>query len=283
MICHMENMILSSIREIFSSAVNDVFICRDLNSPTGACYTLLVVKDRTCTRKLISVFENSEKIVQKDSTPFICSFSENEFLYYLFDYRPERRLSLFAEGQMVSSYEWEEICINLVMECLSCALPYPLLYLVLNQDNIQLEKDNSIYFTLYFDLSELDVAKDEASCADLCVKLMLGIFQNKTKKKLKSFELLQKKEERNAYRDFPELYRDIRITQNPYTKIPIFKRMKSLWQKNKDQAFRILLVLSVTLVILALIVLISQVIFGNVPVFRIFERCFDKIGTEKLN
>ncbi|MPN10227.1 hypothetical protein SDC9_157522 [bioreactor metagenome] len=79
------------------------------------------------------------------------------------------------------------------MEVLSCGYPYPLLYLILKQGNIHLEKDNSVFLTPYLDLSELDETKTEADCAGLCANEVLSILQTDTKRKLKSFELIRKK------------------------------------------------------------------------------------------
>jgi hypothetical protein len=282
MIYHAENMILSSIREVFCGKVNDVFICRDLNSPTRRCYTLLVIKDRSCAKSFLMVLENNEKSQSVDGQPYLCRFTQNEDLCFVFEYREERRLSAFGQGQMTSAYIRERICVNLLMECLSSPLPNPMLYLVLTQNNIHIEKDNSIYFTPYFDLSELKEDIGEAVCAKICAGVLLELLESGTRKKLKSYELIRKKLERNAYQSFPELYMDIRATEIPETNLNFRERLAEFWKKIRDPLFRLLLILSVIAAIVALICIICQIIFGDIPFLRIFQHSFDVIGTETL-
>jgi len=282
MIYYTGKMVLSSIREVFWGEMNEVLICQDLNSPTHICYTLLVIKDRNCARKMLSVLENSEKNMPEDRNPYLFRFSQNELMCFVFDYQSERRLSAFAVGQMTSMQIRESICINLVMECLSSPLPYPLLFLALEQDNIHIGKDNSIFFSPYFDLSELDETKGEASCTKSCVGILLNLLEGSQQKKLKSYELLRKKRLRNAYQSLPELYRDIKITALPEKKLTFRARLAGFWQRNRDLMFRVLLVFCVAIVIVTLLFLISQLIFGDIPFFRLFSHCFDVIGTESL-
>lgn len=282
MIYHAGDMVFSSIREVFCGRENDVLICRDINSPTGKCYTLLVIKDRSCAKKLLSIFEKNEKSLPEGVTPYILNFTQNDMLCFVFDYRQERRLSAFVKGQMTSSYTKERICINLLMECLSNPLPYPLLFLVLTQGNIHIEKDNTVYFTPFFDLSELNEAKDESSCAKVCAELLLGMLQGNSRKQLKSYELITKKVARNAYQSIPALYMDIKITAIAEKGQKFPARVKKLWNNNKDRLFRVLLFLCVAAVIIALVCLLSQLIFGDIPFLRLFEHSFDVIGTQTL-
>ncbi|MDR2770972.1 MAG: hypothetical protein LBB57_02925 [Clostridiales Family XIII bacterium] len=279
MIFYAGDMVLEPVREVFDGPKNGVSICRDLQSPIGAHYVLLRVKDRTLARRLIAIFEHSERILSEGVSPYVACFTQNELLCYLFDYREERRIGLFAPGQIGSSAAWESVCVNLVLECLSSPIPFPLLSLSLAPDNVHLEKDGAIFFTPYYDLSQLSDADDESVCARRCVELMLSLLP--TKGHLKSAELMRKKLLKSAFRSLPELYRDIKVTELP--KKRKFKAyMADLWRHNKDRLFSLMLVLCVIAAIFAVIVLLSQLIFGNVPILRIFERCFDVIGLRSL-
>lgn len=283
MIYYADNMVLNTIREVFCGESNDVLICRDINSPMQMCYTLLAIKDRECAKKVLRVFDQFDKTSLEQEQPYLKCFTNNELLCFLFPYRDERFLHSFLEGQMINVYVREETCINLTMEVLSCGYPYPLLYLILKQGNIHLEKDNSVFLTPYLDLSELDETKTEADCAGLCANEVLSILQTDTKRKLKSFELIRKKIAKSTYRSLPELYRDIKLTALQGKKLKLSKRLKAWWRRNRDILFRILLVICVIVVIITVIVLISLFIWGDVPLFRLFEHSFDVIGTEKLN
>ena len=100
---------------------------------------------------------------------------------------------------------------------------------------------------------------------------------------MKSFELIWKKMSKNAYRGFPELYQDIRLTALPPTKPSLKNKICSFWKMNRDRFFHLLLVLCVLLIVAAVIILISQAIFGDVPLLRLFHHTFDVIGTENLH
>ena len=167
------NMLLSPIWEAFRGPVNDVVVCRDLKSPVGARYTLLVVRDRACVKQMLTVFDQSERVSSEGRPPYLLRFAQGDELCFVFEYREERKLSAFAAGQMTTPILRETVAVNLVMECLSSPLPYPLLQLVLTQDCVQIEKDNSVYFTPLVDLSELDPSATEAECAACCAQLLL--------------------------------------------------------------------------------------------------------------
>ena len=274
-------MILSPVREIFHGPVNDVIVCQDLRSSTRACYMLIAVRDRETAKRLLQVLQNSQRETG-DRQPCIRMFTENELLCLLFEYRPERRLDRFAAGQLLTPQSRERVCVNLVMECLSSPLPFPLLYLALERENVHLLQDDGVYFTCCFDLSRLDESVGEAQCTDRCVQLLLSLLRKQSRRQLKSFELLRKKSERGAYTSLPELYRDIRISALPERKASVRERAEGFWERNKDLFFRILLRLSVAVGLIALIILISQLIFGGFPLLRLFQNTFEVIGTENL-
>ena len=286
MIYYPQGMELEVVSRVFHGSVNDVDVCRDRLSASGAMYTLLAVHDRDCARKMLSVMEENRR---SGECPCLLRFSQNETLLFLFPYREERKFSAFARGQMTSPAAGEDICIRLVMECLSGGLPWPLLYLVLEQDCVQIAKDNTVYFTMTLDLQALDPTRTERHCVSACAQILLDFLAGPVaggkprRKALKSFELIRKKMSKNAYTGFPELYQDIKVTALPPVKPGLRSRWRIFWQSNRDRLFRLLLVLCVLLAIAAVVILISQLIFGDVPLLRLFRHTFDVIGTENLH
>ena len=287
MVYYPQGMELEVISQIFHGSVNDVVVCRDRLSGSGTLYTMLVVHDRACARKLLTVMEESRRTGE---SPCLLYFSQNEAMLFLFPYREERKFSAFAGGQMTSPEAGEAICVNLVMECLSTGLPWPLLYLVLEQDCVQITKENTVYFTMILDLKDLEPARTEKNCVYNCAQLLLDLLSGavagggrRRRKNLKSFELIRKKTDKKAYTGFPELYQDIKVTALPQVKPSKRSKLRIFWQNNRDRLFRILLVLCTLLVIAAAVILISQLIFGDVPLLRLFRHTFDVIGTENLH
>jgi len=293
LVYHTGDMTLHSVRSILKNEVNDVVICQDQDSPARPYYTLVAVKDRDTAKTLLSIFESQPRDAfepdESRSPAFIKCFSHKEQLCYLFEYNEERNLDAFCEGQITSQVIRERICINIVLSCLSSPLPFPLLFLLLEQRQLHIEKDNTIYFTPYFDLRRLDPKKTETHCTIECVRLLLDILQKKnaggrsSRASLKSYELLRKKIDSRSCRHFTELYRDIKISALPEKKPKMFKRIRAFWERNKDFLFRIILVLSIIALVLAVIMLASYLIFGDFLLFRLFGGSIDKIGTEQMN
>lgn len=281
MVYEAEGMVLHTVNEALAGSVNDVVVCQDMATPARPYYRLLVVKSPETARRMLTVFAESQKPRATETDGLLKVFSQGEELCFLFPFRAERRMRAFAPGQLTSGRVREAMAVNMAMECLSSPLPWPLLYLVLMQDSVSITAANEIYFNPGVDLEGLDAAKGEADCVNLCVRILLDYLDGGSKK-LPSFVLMHKKLERHAYQSFPELYRDIRVSMLPEKKPTLWQRVKGWWYRNKDVLFRVLLVLCALLVLVALVILISQLIYGDVPLFRIFENRFERIGTETL-
>ena len=289
MIYYPDGMELEEGSVVFQGSVNDVIICRDRRSAAGTLYTLLSVHDRDCARKMLQVMENRR---DEGQSPCLFQFSQNETLLFAFPYREPRKFSDFARGQLTSARVSESICVNLVMECLSSPLPWPLLYLVLEQDGVQITKENAVYFDIAVDLRELKPELTEKQCVSSCARLLLELLSAPVvtgrrgrgrRKPLKSFELIRKKSGRGAYNMFPELYHDIKLTALPGRRTSLKKRAAGAWNRNRDILFRILLAVCILLLLCAAIMVVSQIIFGDIPLLRLFQNCFDVIGTENLH
>lgn len=287
MVYYPNGMELEVISEVIRGSVNHVFVCRDRLSTAGTMYTVLDIHDRACARDMLRVMEGNEKTGE---SPCLFTFSQNESLLFVFPYREERKFSAFAKGQVTSSVVGEEICINFVVECLSTGLPWPLLYLALDQDNVQIAKDNTVYFNYALDLAQLDPELRERACVVRCAYILMDLLtdtagggRSKRRRKLKSLELIRKKMSKKAYTGFPELYYDIKLTALPRKKVGLIDRIRGVWNRNRDLLFRILLVICVLLLLAATVMLVSQLIFGDIPLLRLFRNCFDVIGTENLH
>ena len=286
MVYYCERMELEVVSHLFHGSVNDVAVCRNRLSPAGALYTLLIVHDRTCARTMLQIMENGER---SGESPCVTCLTQNENLIFVFPYREERKFSAFARGQAASAGGAEAIGINLVMACLSSGLPWPVLYLALEQDCVQISRENSVYFTLNLDLKNLDPAKNERRCVSGCAQLLLDLLdisggkKRRAGKQLKSHELIRKKSAKNAYGGFPELYQDIKLAALPTQKVGLKRKIVGIWRRNRDRLFRVLLVICILLVLVALAMLVTQLIFGEIPWLRLLRHTFDVIGRENLH
>jgi hypothetical protein len=280
-VIRVDEMMLKCVSVILESEANIVWGCRDIRAIGQPYYTLLIVTDREIARTLVSVFAMSEKETMEPS--YLRSFLWGEHLCYLFPYRKERRLADFVAGQITEPAVSENICVNMLLACMESSLPYPLLFLEFEQDLVHIEKDNSVYLTPNFDISQLDPSIDESNCVVRCARIMLDILSLNRKKRLKSRKLLSRKIERQAYTRFSEVYHDIKLTILAEKKESVLRRLFKYLGARKDRIFRVILVLSVVCFVVALVMLISYLIFGDFVLGKIFGHNLNTIGTERLN
>lgn len=274
-----QRMKLECVRVVKESDINDILICQDLNTSAGNLYTLLVIKEHQIAKKYLEVFQQAGMSAQ-DS--YIDSFSDRGALCMAFEYKQERPLRDFYMGESYTLAECESICINVIMTCITSNLPYPILYLLLKQEQLHLSKDHTVYFSYQVDLAQLDPEKTQRDCAVACASILRELLRPKASQKAFSYRLLEKKISRKSYDRFTELYKDIRITAVPKKKRGIRKRIKAWFVRRQDGLFRLLLCICLFLAILALVSLISQLLFGDIPWLRILFNGFKTIGTESL-
>lgn len=278
MIYRSERMTLHSIMDVFQGEVNDVVICEEVTKGRGSYYTLLAVKDHETVKKLLRIIEQSDRTMDCCVDMFSC----NGRFCMVFPFTKERRLNDFYMADAVSLAVCEEICLSLLLQCMSSTLPYPLLELVIKQGQIHLLKDNSIVLGYCLDLSELDENRGQKECTMQCAICVMELLQQKEGRKNVSYQLLQKKIPKQSYQDFRELYKDIRLTKTRIQKTGLKNRWKSIWRRNEYWICRALFYLIVIMILVVAAMFIFDVIWGENPFFRFFINPFKYIGTESL-
>ena len=279
MLYQSQKMKLECVRTVKKNDINDILICQDLNTAARNLYTLLVIKEHQTARQYLEVFERAG-MSARDS--YIDSFSDRGALCMVFEYKQERPLRDFYMGESYTLAECETVCINVIMTCITSNLPYPLLYLLLKQEQLHLSKDHTVYFSYQIDLAELDPEKSERDCAVACASVLRELLRSKASQKAFSYRLLEKKISRKSYDRITELYKDIRIAGVSGQKQGIRKRIKAWFARRQDGLFRILLCICLVLGVLALVSILFQLIFGDIPWLRILFNGFKTIGTETL-
>lgn len=278
MIYQSDRMALRSVMDVFQGEINDVMICEEIYGTRECYYTLVAVKDHETVKKLLRIIKHSEK----GEDCCVDMFSSNNRFCMVFPYVKERRLADFYMAKAIPLEQCEEICLNLLLQCMSSPLPYPLLELVLKQGQIHLLKDNSIVLGYCMDLAELNENSTQKECVMQCAIRIRELLQEKTTKKNVSYQLLLKKIPKQSYQDFRELYKDIRLSTTHVGKRSVRQRLRDFWARNQEGIFRLLLHLSAVLAILVLVMFLSNVIWGDVPFLRLFVNTFKQIGTESL-
>lgn len=279
MIFQSEKMQLETVRTVMTGSVNDVYVCRTIGREDAAFYTVLVIKQHDTVRDFIESYEKAELDVKESCVDL---FSQDGQFIAVYPYANPRSLMQFYMGDSLELKECEDICTNLIVNCFSSGLPYPMLYLVLKQNLLHIAKDNSVYFSYEFDLSELDPEIDEAKCTLACAEVILKLLSVKKAQKVMSYELIEMKLHREGYLKFTDLYKDLKITAVPSAKRGIIGRIKAFFRRNREVLFRLSIIVAIILAIIVILSVLTQAIFGDIPWLRLFVRSFTHIGTESL-
>ena len=275
------------VSTLFQGSVNNCYVAGREDGSGTVLYTLLVLHEHEAVYALMEILMRWEPVSsalegdQKEAA-LLDSFSNGKEYVLVFPYRPERELSEFYVGEVCPLSVCEEVCFNLILSCITAGLPYPLLYLVLEQGKINIARDNGIYLSYGLDLKELDRTRTERDCASKCADILLWILSSKESEKSIVYELLTKKAANKGYSYFTEIYRDLRIATAPEKKLNILQKIRGFFVRNADNIFGILFWVALIAAIIAFVLLLTNLVVGDIPFLRLFYNSFKKIGTESL-
>ncbi len=273
-------MSLSEVQLISESETGRVMICEDLNSSQRLRYSVFVTNDHEIIAKLHRVYSTARNI-SKDTA--INYFSDGGQFLVFYPYVPPRPIESFYMGKHIELSKCEEICKNYIITCMTSELPYQVLCLAIQQGQMNIARDGSVYLSYAIDLSDVDETLTEKDCVRLCTDNLLKMIAMKEESvKWDLRDLLTKKSERKAFTNFAELYRDVDLVAGRHRKTGIFRAIKMWFEDHKDRLFRIFLTVCVILLVFTLITFLTNAIFGDVPWLRLFIRSFEQIGLQSL-
>ena len=278
MIYESEKMTLKCVMKVFSGKVNDVEICESMKNGRSTYYTLHIIKDHEIVKKLMNIIGRGSE----EDKCYVDMFDSRQGFCVVFDYVKERRLCDFFMARDITLENCEDICLNLIVQCMTSKIPYPLLYLILKQKQLQLLRDNGVVIGYAVDLETIDEECTEEDCVMECALIVRDLLEQKVSKKNVGYKLLEKRIPKRSYITFRELYKDIRLCSSMVRKRGIISRIKAFAARNDTYIFKILLIISIILALLALLVVISRSIWGEIPLLRFFINTFETIGTESL-
>ena len=122
----------------------------------------------------------------------------------------------------------------------------------------------------------------EKDCATLCAKIVFSYIEGMKSEKVTSYKLLEKKLWKGGYQRFTQFYKDLKMASQPLKKDGIIAGLKKWYRHNENRIYRFVIVLCVFFTVFALAMIISQLIFSDVPFLRLFFNPFKQIGTESL-
>lgn len=282
-----ESMKLKVTGVILSGDTNDVLLCESIpeiesgpkregepeekdvperNGESKETSLLWIVKDRAVIRYLME---------PEHALPWITRFPNGEQLCIQMPYDKRRSLFKFGQQGAAGEEEREQLYRDIIILCMTARLPPPILLLLIEQRLFQVHRDGSLYFIYELNLAALNVQALESDCVKACAKLLLDFVDTKDKRGERLHQLTERKLDRGNYLTFLDLYLDFKRPGIKKTGLYLSDRFKT-------RAFYLLAVLAAIALIFLLAVIVSQVIFGNVPFFRLFMDNAQKIGTEVL-
>lgn len=279
MIYQLNNMLLNVTQQILSNDINDVIICQDIAAVTKTFYTVIVIKDNDIAKKVLAIYDAHPESV----STYVTRGTYEEKYLLVYPYFEERPIRDFFKAEIIELEACEKLCKDVVIKCVTSQIPYPIMHLLIKQKCINKSKGGDIYFCYNLDLSELSMETDERVCVNSCAAMLFSLLSNLTDDSTISYTLLKKKTARAGYYKFIDLYKDIQVATEKIEKKSIFTKIKKIFNKNKHRLLRILITLCIIAVIIAVIMILSQLVFGDIPFLRLFINSFEEIGTESLN
>jgi hypothetical protein len=266
------------ISHLLHSQCNDVYVCREISGDDEREYLLNMVNDRRIAKNFLVSLGCEGRF-----TDCIDCFTWEENLCIIFRYIRRRSVDRFYLPEHLTVEECNTIFRNLVFACMTAQVPYPLLYLVLRQRRFNLEPDLSVTLDYCVDMSRFDTEASEEDCLGECLSRILIFLDRKDDDNDAAYKVLTKRYSRNSYGSFVELYNDMDNANFTLEKETFRKKLKRFWG---DYGHRIWLVVKSLLFIIgivAIILLVCDFLFGDIPFMRIFINSFKEIGERDLS
>lgn len=147
------NMNLEVTRTVLKNAVNEITVCADLKRESGAYYTVIAVTD-SGLRKELARRIGGEGLFS-GNRDFIGSFTYQEGLNLVFDYRPEVRLC-DREAILVKGFgDRKNLASSFLVACAETGTDGAIGELLIRDRNINVTPDGKVYFNYFIDFLEM--------------------------------------------------------------------------------------------------------------------------------
>lgn len=267
------------VREVLSGKANDVYVCQEQDEPASPYKIVWLVKDRRIARELMGRLGD------------VCErcFMYNENAGFVFGYVGERLLDRFYQSTIQNEgASQSRIWLELVVRCMTSGLPPTVLNMILKQKQVHIGADGSIWFGYFLDLSEYDEHAGEKENVALCAAYIAQMIESGLAvkadgaKSVYVMNLVRKKLSREKYREFIQLYSDIRLMTKERSTVDKKSRLKAAVTSRQDLIYRILAFFCIVLVCIVILMIIGHLLFGEFSFWQLFRGPLDQIGTESL-
>lgn len=265
------------IRDVLDGKANSVYVCQRQDCPVVEYKTVWVVKDRNLSRRLLKICSEA------DVVGYESCFTYGNDICFLFPYMEERKAESFFLGTVRNgNCSKEQICLEYVIKCMTSRLPDALMYMLLEQKQVHLMQDGSIYFNFFLDLTDAELNMTNRNCVRRCAQNILNLLKLDGDEKNPTQKLIEKKLERAEYTEYIQLYKDLKLMTKEEKRGSLIKKLGDQVRNRKDMIFKALSVLAVMLFVIVMTMFFMRLLFGNVTIFDLFRDPIKQIGTESL-
>lgn len=258
---------------------------------TGKMNNILLARETTGGRSKMAKFQERDCILLEVENKEIskglsgmlwCYYNESLYdfsgdgkYFIVAPYTMDRDIRKYMPALIQDSGDVFKVCRRLIDKISELSLPIPLIYIILRERKINIDKCRDIYFTYDLDLSKLDVNKNEAHCANECAALLEEILISNNCENYGITKLIKIKNKNGGYGSFAELALDWQ-EEGLFKKFDsgFLDKVKLYWLKYRKYIVRVVIILSVLSVIAAASMLFSKVVLRR--------GSFEYIGTERL-
>lgn len=264
---------LKKIRTVLSNDINDIYICQNINDITdNNYYTLIRIYDADIIKDVLEIIYDENGNYTLPSSLFYDLFVEVDTLNIVMKYFEPRKLFSYLKSYMNNDYEQHKIIQNFLYQCLTLDVKYPILDLILDKDNVNLDDQLNVFFNGFLDFSKFDKNVTEEKCVRKCSDLIDDILMSNEEltnnSGVKSINLFIMKKRNNNYEKMIDLYNDFKIKEDKYKdgKGSLFDRIKEIFEDILENKLKkIIFVGGLIIIILALIIFICNLFKIDLP------------------
>ncbi|MBQ4346838.1 MAG: hypothetical protein IJC39_00120 [Firmicutes bacterium] len=249
---------IEPVRMILSNEINDIGIFRE-QIDGGRFFTIIFIKEKSVIEYVMELLNTGKSIESEDGDLLSVNVQDGK-LALVFRYFPERKLESFFDIQITDYISLQQASLSFVVKCMGSELPKELMWLVLEQENISIDRSGSVFFNYFIDFSRLskDITK-EALAQKTAFFIKTWFVKRFTKdsrrgkiKMPKPAELFVRKEEAGLFDSFADIYKDLRFMMEEVKNKPrgikaFFAMMRSKFGITTD-VVRVLLIIVIILI-----------------------------------
>lgn len=221
---------LEAVRIVIDNDINVVYVCKEGHGEE-LFYTLISIKDRDVQKNVLKLLTQDDSI--KENKDYVGHFVLKDTLNLLFYYKKEQCLFTYLDLYGDSFKKQVYIAKTLINACVGTRLPYEIVHLLLDEKNINLNPEGTVYFNYFIDFKNFNKLETSNQKLDVLAGIVFKILAKdyeeiyNVEKYPKDLRLFYKKLQADGFTTYNQLYK--------YTNLmpEYLEKEKGFWYKLK--------------------------------------------------